>query len=292
MAREADQGLHQVHQVADFQVVEVEALLADAVRETLGVVPSGDVAPDALRLALLDVLLSLGLTEVEDIALELLASAPSVAEVWRLGHYLESAQPGQYTDLIRSAAELSVVSSDSGAMLPPELFDLLGVLGNEHTADVLAQVPQSQEVYVCLSLADLADGRGLQVLEQRAGAFRDGRDTVQGRLALQLLAQEAPRYPGAVAILVDLAEQGLIPRDMWPFVLDIVAGNWALSLFEPPAELLIGSHTYYQPGGNQVIYRAAPDPYAEDDELDSQRLYPLDRLRPLTPPELVWGEDG
>ena len=44
VAGEADDGLHQVHQLPDFQVVQVEALLADALREAFGVVPPGGVA--------------------------------------------------------------------------------------------------------------------------------------------------------------------------------------------------------------------------------------------------------
>jgi hypothetical protein len=53
----------------------------------------------------------------------------------------------------------------------------------------------------------------------------------------------------------------------------------------------VGSHTYYHPEGDQVIYRVAPVP-GMDDGLESERLYLLDHLQPLAPPDLRPGPDG
>ena len=130
------------------------------------------------------------------------------------------------------------------------------------------------------------------MLEQDARAFEAGQDTLQGRLALQLLAQQAPQQPEAAAALIELAEQGVIPNGLWPYVLDIVAGSWEITVSEPPSDDLIGSHTYYHAEGNQVIYRVARHEDDIGEGREEQRLHLLDRLQPFAPPDLVPAEGG
>ena len=251
---------------------------------------SGDTL-NVLRQALLDVLFGLGLPEVEDVVLELLAAGPPASEMWQLGAYLETVNPGTYSEVIRSAAEL-VMEANPGVLLPPEFFLLLGELGNAQTAVLLGQAPPHQEAYAGLTLAELGDDSGLPILAEQARAFEAGRDTVQGRLAVQLLAQRAAQSPSAAAVLLELAERGVIPPDLWPHILDLVAGNWEFSLVEPPTELQVGSHTYYRPEGDQIIWRVARPPYGADDGLQAQRLYLLDRLQALIPEGLGLSPDG
>lgn len=245
-----------------------------------------------LRRALLDVLLSLRLPEVEDIAVELLAGRPSAFEAWQLGQYLESIEPGKYTDAIRVELERALIETTPAAALPGELFLFLGSLGNEETALVLAGLPMQEEAYGRLALASIPDGGGIPLLEQDARVFESGGDTVTGRLALQLLAQQAPQHPAAAAVLLDLATKGVIPSDLWPYLLDIVAGHWELTLIEPAAADLMGSHTYYHPEGDQVIYRAALHPDLIQDGYQSERLVLLEQLQPLVPEDLRLDEDG
>ncbi len=240
-------------------------------------------APPKLRQALLSVLLSLGVPEVDDVALQLLASGPAAPEVLQLALYLEGVQPGKYSDSIRLAAEQTLIDTDPTSVLPPEFFTLLGEMGNQETAMLLAGTPLHDEAYASFALASIPDGSGLLRLEQDARLFEAGRDTLQGRLAIQLLAQKAPGSPRAAAALIELAEKGVIPNDVWPYLLDIVAGNWELTLLEPPSSQLVGSHTFFSPEGNQVIYRATLQPAQADDGLQSQRLYLLDRLQELAP---------
>jgi hypothetical protein len=71
-----------------------------------------------------------------------------------------------------------------------------------------------------------------------------------------------------------------------------VAGNWEFSLVEPPTELQVGSHTYYRPEGDQIIWRVARPPFGADDGLQAQRLYLLDRLQALIPEGLGLSPDG
>lgn len=246
-----------------------------------------DSAPSGLRQALLELLLSQRAPEVEDIALELLESQPPAAEVGLLGRYLERVQPGKHTALILSAAEQALADADPGVLLPPDFFLLLGEIGDEQTAMLLAGAPPHREIYAGFALAMIPDGTGLTLLDSSARQFLEGLDTVQGRLAIQLLAQQAPARPQAAADLLRLAEAGAIPSDLWPYVLDIVAGNWELSL-DPDGEV-IGSHTYNRPEGAQVIYRVVRIPEDADEGLQGERLYLLDRLEPFAPAELATG---
>ena len=272
----------------------LRSLGADAlipIRDFLLDAGNSGAVPPALRQALLDVLLSLGLPEVEDVALQLLASAPAASEVLQLGQYLEAVQPGKYSEVVLAAAEQALIDADSATALPADFFLLLGALGTEETALLLSELQAQYGAYASLALALIPDGGGLLSLAQDARLFEAGQDTLQGRLAVQLLAQLAPQFPQAASVLLELAEKGAIPHDVWPYVLDIVAGSWELTLIQPQPGDLIGSHTFYRPEGNQVIYRAAR-PYGESgDSFQSQRLFLLDRLQPLAPPDLARDTD-
>jgi hypothetical protein len=266
---------------AAYLLQRLRAQGADALVPIRDFLLDGHDASPALREALLEVLLSLRLPQVEDLALELLASGVPPAELWQLGQYLENVQPGKHADFILRAAEQALINAEPVTFFPAEFFQLLGALGNEETALLLAELQMERGPYASIALAAIPDGRGLPVLEQNARIFAAGRDTLEGRLAIQLLAQQAPQFPQAAAALIELAEQGTIPHDIWPYVLDIVAGHWLLTM-EPPSGGLVGSHTFYRPEGDQVIYRVAPPPGA-DDGLQSERLFLLDRLQPLAP---------
>jgi hypothetical protein len=248
------------------------------------------VSPE-LRHALLNTLLSLDSPEVEPVALELLAGEPAPEEVLQLGGYLEWHDAGKHAETIRLAAEQALIDADPGVLLPWEFFALLGTVGNEGTAVLLTEVRPQHEAYATIALAALPDGSGLVPLEMEARQFEEGRDTLQGRLAIQLLAQAAPGSPEAAETLIDLAEKAVIPEDVWSYVLDLVEGNWEWA-FEPSAGEKIGSHTFYNPAGNQVLYRISRPADALDPELEAQRLDLLDRLWPLAPPALRTDRDG
>ena len=240
-----------------------------------------------LRQALLDVLLSIESPQVEEAALHLLASGPAARELVQLGVYLEWAEPGKYTDSIRFSAEQALINADSERVLPGEFFQLLGEIGTEETALILAAMPWHHGAYARIALANLPDGGGLAPLEREVRDLAAGGPyTMQARLSIELLAQMAPGNPEAAATLIDLAEQGAIPNDEWPHVLDILAGIWELTLLEPPPGQLVDSHTFFGQQGNQVIYRAAVPAYRVNDGLHAQRLFLLNRLQPLAPPGL------
>jgi len=260
--------------------------LRDFLLESKG---SAEVPPE-LRQALLEVLLSLGLPEVETVALQLLANGPAASEVVDLGLYLEGIEPGKYSDAVLLAAERALIAADPDTMLPAEFFQLLGELGNEQTALLLAEMPWYHAAYASIALAAIPDGSGIATLEQDAAdAFAAGRDDIRGRVAIQLLAQLGPQFPEAAAALIKFAKQGVIPPDIWANVLDIVAGNQELTLLAPMPGEEVWSHTFYHRVGNQVIYGAARHPNLVDDGLDAQRLDLLDQLQPLVPPGLGMG---
>ena len=246
---------------------------------------TGQVPPE-LRQAALEVLLSLESPEVEDVALQLLANRPDAFEVLELGLFLEGVQPGKYSDAVLLAAEQALIEAGSTNLLPAGFFQFLGELGNEETVLLLAEMPWHHQAYASIALASIPDGSGFATLEQEALGLVTNPNSMHGRVAIQLLAQMGPQFPEVATSLIKLAEQGAIPRDVWPHILDIVAGNWEMTLLEPMPGDLVWSHTFFHQVGNQVIYGATRDQNASDDALDAQRLYLLDQLMPLVPPGL------
>lgn len=246
---------------------------------------TGQVPPE-LRQALLEVLLGLESPEVEGVALQLLANGPDAFEVLELGLFLEGVQPGKYSHAVLLAAEHALTEAGSTMMLPAGFFQFLGELGNEETVLLLAEMPWHHQAYASIALASIPDGSGFATLEQEALGLVTNPNSMHGRVAIQLLAQMGPQFPEVATSLISLAEQGAIPLDVWPHVLDIVAGNWELTLLEPMPGDLVWSHTFFHQVGNQVIYGATRHQDATDNDLDAQRLYLLDQLMPLVPPGL------
>jgi hypothetical protein len=235
-----------------------------------------------LRRTLLQVLLSLDLPEVEDVAFELLSSRPSPIELWLLGSYLEQAQPGVYTESIRLAGEQVLLDRDATTELPGEFFQLLGEVGDQFTAALLLELPVHMNAYTSVALALIADGGGIVQLEQDARLFATGTDTNQGRLAVQLLAQEAYRQGRAADVLIELAGQNLVPPDVWPDVAALVSGGKEITL-EPPALGLLATNTIYRPEGNQILYTVARSSLQETYEEIEQRIYLVGQLQQLAP---------
>jgi hypothetical protein len=231
--------------------------------------------------ALLEVLLNFDLPEVESIALRLLSEASPAHAVCRLAAYLEEVNPGRYVGEIRLAAERALSQAGDDLPVPGALFEYLGKTGDASTALLLADMPIHRDAYASVALALLPDGSGMSLLERDARLLERGPDTVQGRLAIELLAQQAHRFPDAADVLLELAGRGLIPDDVWPHVLEIVAGRWELTL-DPPLTGRMTTHTIYRPEGNQVIYRVARQEEAEG-SADYHRLELLDSLRRMAP---------
>jgi len=241
-----------------------------------------------LRRALLNVLLGLGLPEVEDVALQLLSGNPQPIEIWQLGRYLEDLRPGKYTDSIRTVAEQSLVAAGDTGNIPGELFQLLGEVGDEGTAELLAQMPAHREAYASSALALISDGSGLPLLEQDARSLETGQSTAQGRFALELLAQQSHIYPEALDTLIDLSRKGSIPADMWPLILSLSMGRQQITL-APPAGKLVSWKIIYSPEGNQIVYLAGRTPETESLATIDQRLETLWQLQQVAPKALIPG---
>ena len=259
---------------------DVLELLYELINSPLSAVP-GQPESDQLA-ALIDLLLAFDLPEIEQIAVKVLMAEPPAQAVCRLADFLESAHPGRYAQEIRLAAESALLRSDDDTPLPGPLFQYLGLTGDVSTTLLLAQMPLHRDAYASVALALIPDGSGLAYIERDARLFEDGRDTVQGRLALELLAQQAHRFPEAADVLLDLAGRGLIPDDVWPHLFELVAGKWVLTLSEPDYGRM-GTHMIYRPQGNQVIYRVArPEEPMDSPDYDRRREL-LDSLRRLAP---------
>jgi hypothetical protein len=232
--------------------------------------------------ALIDVLLQFEAQEVEAIVVDLLDEGVPPQIVCRLAGYLEASRPGVYDREIRLAAEHALNAAGDDTPIPGQLFQYLGQTGDASIVPLLAGMPSHRDAYASVALALIADGNGLPLIESDARYFESGRDTMQGRLAVELLAQLAPRSPDAAAVLLELAERELIPEDIWPHVVELVEGRWELTLM-PPGSGVMGTHTIYRPEGNQVIYRVARQEKDEDPAISDQRLGLLDSLRRLAP---------
>jgi len=240
------------------------------------------------RLAVLDLLLSMDLPEVERLALELITDNPTPEATWRLALYLEGRNPGVYVAQIRNAAEKAMRNAASFDDIPGELFQIVGENGDYATMGLLADIPAYLDAYVSVALALLQDGSGLAQLEKDARLFGAGQYTMHGRLAIELLAQQANRFPGAAEVLLDLAEEQLIPSDLWPQVLAAVAGQSEISLLRPRSAR-IATHTIYQREGNLVIYRISRPPPNENPDPMGERTALLDQLRALAPERRISG---
>jgi hypothetical protein len=243
-------------------------------------------AEQALRQALLDFLLGSGQPGVEGLALELLTKLPGPMDVAQLGRYLEANHPGKYTQLIRTAAEQALTGADSFADIPGSLFQLLGEIGDTSTISLLVDMPMHRDAYVSVALALLPDGSGIPLLEQDARLFEIGQYTTHGRLAIELLAQQAYQFSDAAKVLIDLANKNLIPSDLWPQVVALLAGEQRITLV-PPAGSQTAWNTIYRSQGNQALYLATRSPEQETSEQIDRRLYVLGQLQQLAPPAFM-----
>lgn len=221
------------------------------------------------ELRLLERLQALDQPEGGQLALAWLQAGPSPQAVAMLGHYLAAIAPGVHDASIRTAAEQALVNAASLDALPGELFQLLGEYGDSGTVNLLVDMPWHQDAYASTALALIPDGSGLDLLIQDALLFEQGRSTTHGRLAIELLAQRAHQDPGAASALIELAEQRVIPVDIWPDLLAAVAGAQSISMIRPNSGLL-SVQTILRPGGTQTLFRVALS-RTEDDSQEFRR---------------------
>lgn len=232
---------------------------------------------------LLQVLLSIDLPETEVIALDWMMSDPSPRAVAALSFYLGKRAPGVHDAVIRGIAEQSLLTSPSFSDVPGELFQLLGEYGDIGTVNLLADMPWHRDAYASVALALIPDGSGIDLLVRDARLFEQGQVTTHGRLALELLVQQAYVQPEAAEVLLDLAGQGLIPTDLWPDLLAAAAGDQEISLVRPMSGLQ-SMHTIFRPEGNQVFYRIRTiNTPSEENEIDEFRIALLEELLQFAP---------
>ena len=232
---------------------------------------------------LLQVLLSLEMPEIQAIALDWMAASPSPRAVAELGRYLGQHSPGVHDGAIRAAAELSLLSAASLSEVPGELFQLLGEYGDAGTVNLLADMPWHRDAYASVALALIPDGSGMGFLVRDARLFGQGQSTTHARLAIELLAQQAHLSPDAAEALLELAERGLIPTELWPDVLAAAAGEQYLSLVRP-VSCLQSVHTIFRPEGDQSLYRVKRiGPPPEEAWVEEFRLAVLEALLQFAP---------
>ena len=189
----------------------------------------------SLRIALIDTLRQIGGFEAEQVLLEQLRSDLSVAELAAFANALEWLQPGLYTEsIVKVAGEylavLSIPYAPGHRTESGPLFQVFQDYGNADVAKILYQVPYWLQDYGLVALANLADGKGIAGLAQKAR--RDLRGSRNSR-SLHLLAQAAAVKPQAEEALLALVQSDQIPETFWPTISDILMGDQQLQIEDP-----------------------------------------------------------
>lgn len=246
---------------------------------------SGITAESELRGLLLDFLLGSRTEGAEALAVELLDSPMAPGEIATIGILLEERAPGLYSANISQAAERAVLNAPLDGELPGTLFEILGRTGDYESIAILEQMPMYRDAYVSVALALLPDGSGIAALEQDARLIESGQHTAHGRLALQLLAQQAAQHPDAARVLADLASKNLVPADLWRSIASLASGASAITTIRPSIQPF-HTMTIFWPQGDQRLYTvpAAFETVVSDD-LD-QRLALIAALREYAPPDV------
>jgi len=90
----------------------------------------------------------------------------------------------------------------------------------------------------------------------------------------------------ASRVLIDLAQKNLIPADMWPQLVTLLAGSQGITL-TPTTGNQAAWNTIYRTQGNQSLYLATRSPQFDTPEQINQRLYVLAQLQHLAPQEFM-----
>jgi hypothetical protein len=256
-----------------------DRLMDGEIQDSIGAVEPGEFSAGNL---LLDLLLSLDDPGVEPAAFELLVQTRNPWMVTRLGLYLDGQQPGLYDPELQRAAEQALLAADRDAELPAGLFDLLGRTGDRATLAVLDAQPMHRDAYVSVALSLIPDGSGLNLLMEDALSFEQGLFTQRGRLAIELLAQQAHRSESAAAILLSLVENNRVPSDLWSNLVDLLAGTSQITFFEPGGSGY-SIYQFRQSGGIQNLYFANRPGVAENPDILLERILLLTQLQGFVP---------
>lgn len=280
---EAEDLLIQLHALGLDGLVAVQQFLLQG--SDAAASGSGSAADSDLRALLLDFLLGSPTEGAESLAVELLESPMAPTEIATLGMFLEERAPGLYAARINQAAENAVLNAPLYGELPGSLFEVLGRTGDYESLAILEQMPMYRDAYVSVALALLPDGSGIPALEQDARLIESGQHTAHGRLALQLLAQQAGRYPQAAQVLAELASKNLVPADLWKSIASLASGASVITTIQPASQPF-HTMTIYWPQGDQRLY-AVPAAFemVVSDEID-QRLALIAALRRYAPPDV------
>ena len=247
---------------------------------------SKQIGYDSLRLALFDVLYTIGAPEAESVWYEALHDTNNPAEIAALASYLDEYAPDKYRrDIVETALDAFRLVSNNridGKDAGP-VFQVFQDYGDASLVSELEQVSQlNWGQYASVTLANLPDGAGipsLMHLSQNAP-----QSNLYARFALQMLAQSA-EHPTAQTALINSALNGQIPDQHWPEFARRIAGLYQVQIVHPNTQdqnLLRASSVRklvnFTAAGNQTLYGvnyATPNLTIEQ---MAQRLDLVDRL--------------
>ena len=216
----------------------------------------------SLRLILIQMLSYIDDPEVVEVALDAMQSTREPMEVYLLSSIVNDwSEPGWHDEGILNFVERvlqhEILEGKVDSLGP--LIQVLGEQGDETTAGKLADMPSYLQQSAAVAMAQLPDGSGIPFLVDE---IRDsGSYTLQGRLALRLLAQSAAAQPNAANELVRLAAENKIPLEMWLELMKLINGDERLQLVITRGQRA-DQEIIFHPEGDEIWYRvrsSSPD---------------------------------
>ncbi|MEH6467157.1 MAG: hypothetical protein V7722_05960 [Porticoccus sp.] len=219
----------------------------------------------SVRLILIQMLRYMDDPKVVEVAFDTLHFSQDPMEVYFLASIVNDwSEPGWYNkdvlSFVEGVLQQNILEGEVDSVGP--LIQILGEQGDETTAGKLAAMPPYLQQSAAVAMAQLPDGSGMPFLVNEARS--SGGYTLQGRLALRLLAQSALAQPSAANELVQLAAENKIPPEMWPELMKLIKGVERLQLVVDSGQRA-DQEIIFHPEGDEVWYRVrAPSQNTQD----------------------------
>jgi len=197
----------------------------------------------SLRASLIETLEQIGGPEAQSAMLHAIQTTASPSEMLELAKNLELEAPGQYRDqMLNAARETLAMASANQLGTNLELGPAFRILQNYGEANTIADAAKNDPGNFgnALAMANLPDGQGLPALIQMAQNSSPG---ASGQtIATEMIAQLAGQNSQALETLMQMAQKGQIPNNVWTRLAPILGGD----------QYQAGSSTGQNPGGDPV----------------------------------------
>jgi HEAT repeat protein len=203
----------------------------------------------------------------------------STSDLAELGRILKEKAPGLVPEpSVNDSARQSLDQIARGELKDVDagpLFQLLKVSNDPTVVEDLTSRISQWPYYAIMALSQLPDGRGIPSLVQQL-QNPDPAAVGERDFALQMLAQNAARFPDAASALLDQARSNQLSERAWRRIVTGLAGDQYQFGSEGPDgnSNPAGLKTYHMEKGNQNFYSLPVGPGAQT----AERLALLDQL--------------